>query len=160
MFARGHVFAEIVFVGQNPGKDEVLQRKPFVGQSGKILDKMISAVGIKPQQYYISNTVKCYTPGNRAPTDDEVKNCKKFLVKELDIIKPKVVVTLGNPALQRMTGLTGIFKYRGQILFSTEFNISVFPLMHPATLLYNRKENLPKMNDDLIALKLFLKNNQ
>lgn len=97
--------ARIMVVGQNPGETEVRLGRPFVGPSGAFFDKVMREVlGIDRSVLYICNTVRCYTRGNRAPTVGEVRNCRPFLDAEVDIIKPKVIVTLGGPALKQVTG--------------------------------------------------------
>lgn len=153
VFARGSVNAKIVLVGQNPGRTEVEQSKPFIGSSGKFLDKMMETVGLDKKNLYVTNSVKCYTPENRAPTEVEIGNCKKFLVAELNLLRPKLIVTLGNSAMKSILGYTGITNNRGQLKRSNEFSCDVFPLLHPASTLHNKNKYAPMMEEDLEKLK-------
>ena len=98
VFGDGTAKAELVFVGEGPGRDEDIQGLPFVGRSGKLLTQMIEAMGLSRQQVYICNVVKCRPPDNRTPEKDEVATCSPFLLRQLDVIKPKVIVCLGNCA--------------------------------------------------------------
>lgn len=153
VFARGNANAPIMLIGQNPGRTEIIQNKPFVGAAGKFLDKMIADVGLESKHLYVSNAVKCYTPGNRAPTDDELTNCRKFIKQEIDTIKPKLIVTLGNYALKTILGITGITKHRGKIKISEEFSCEVLPLLHPSSIAHNRTLYAPLMEEDLKTMK-------
>lgn len=160
VFSRGNVNARIVLVGQNPGKTEILESKPFVGDAGKFLDKMIQILGLEKKDFYVTNTVKCFTPGNRTPSDQEIQSCRKFLIQELLTIQPDLIITLGNPAMKTILGYTGITKpeNHGQLKRSTEFNCDVFPLLHPASTLHNRNLYLPMMEKDLDKLKSIVNN--
>jgi uracil-DNA glycosylase family 4 len=101
VFVRGSMTPWIVFVGQNPGENEVKQKKPFVGFAGKELQKMIDHdLKLEPNDYLITNSVMCYTPGNRAPTQEEIENCRPWVLALLDVAKPNVVVLLGSTAVK------------------------------------------------------------
>lgn len=158
VFSRGNVNAPIVLVGQNPGRTEIIQSKPFVGDAGKFLDKMISILELDKKHLYVTNAVKCYTPKNRAPDTKEIATCRKFLCDELTTIGPRLIVTLGNIALQTVTGSSGISQHRGNVVKSIEFNCDVFPLLHPASTLHNKTKYGPMMDEDLNKLKKIVNN--
>lgn len=114
VFGAGHPRAELAFVGEGPGADEDAQGLPFVGKAGQLLTKMIAAMTLTREQVYICNTVKCRPPGNRTPVDDEIAACAPYLLRQLAIVRPKVIVALGRPASQTLlaTG-TSISSLRG-----------------------------------------------
>jgi uracil-DNA glycosylase len=136
VFGDGSAKAELVFIGEGPGADEDAQGLPFVGRAGKLLTQMIEAMGLERKDVYISNVVKCRPPENRVPEPDEVETCSPFLVRQIDVIKPKVIVCLGAVAaktlLQTNRGITELrgqwFEWRGHKLMAT---------YHPAYLLRN-----------------------
>lgn len=148
----------IVILGQNPGKEEVIQGTPFVGISGKIFDEcLLEYAGLTRKDLYICNAVNCLTPNNRKPTEVEFINCSVFLEKQLDFLKPKVVVTLGGLALRVMTGLNGINKYQGKPIYSNKYRVTVFPIFHPSPMNTNIPERKKEFCDSLSALKEYLK---
>src|SRR5690606_16285087 len=104
VFSRGTPDAEIVFVGEGPGYHEDQQGKPFVGAAGQLLDKMIAAMGLSPDEVYICNAVKCRPPDNRKPEPDEMAACAPYLQQQLEIIQPKVIVALGATGVQALIG--------------------------------------------------------
>lgn len=131
--------AELLFIGEAPGNREDLMGKPFCGRSGKLLDKMIKAMGLERKEVYITNVVKCRPPNNRNPSADEIEKCRHFLNSQIMSIDPKVIVTLGNFAMREIIKYIspneGITKNHGKI-----FNIcnsKVIPTFHPAYLLRN-----------------------
>jgi DNA polymerase len=136
VFGVGNPEADLMFVGEAPGADEDRQGEPFVGAAGQLLTKIIEAIGLTRQQVYIANVIKCRPPGNRNPEPDEVGQCEPFLFRQIDIIKPKVIVALGKFAAQSLlrtadpiTRIRGReYKYRDAILM---------PTYHPAFLLRN-----------------------
>lgn len=136
VFGVGNPKAELVFVGEGPGHDEDVQGIPFVGRAGKLLTQIIEAMGIRREDVYICNVVKCRPPENRTPERDEIATCSPFLVRQLDAIRPKVIVCLGGVAAQMLLGTNQSisrfrgewFDYRGARLLST---------YHPAYLLRN-----------------------
>ena len=136
VFGDGNANAELVFVGEGPGRDEDMQGIPFVGRAGQLLTQMIEAMGLKRQQVYICNVVKCRPPENRTPEKDEVATCSPFLFRQLDVIKPKVIVCLGNCAAQALLNTTrSLSSYRGEWL---EFRgTKLLCTYHPAYLLRN-----------------------
>jgi uracil-DNA glycosylase len=134
VFGVGNPRADLMFVGEAPGADEDLQGEPFVGRAGQLLTKIIEAIGMRREDVFIANVLKCRPPGNRNPEPDEVEQCEPFLHRQIDIVKPKVIVALGKFAAQCLlktndpiTRLRGKeFKYRDAILM---------PTYHPAYLL-------------------------
>ncbi len=136
VFADGNPKAELVFVGEGPGADEDASGIPFVGRAGKLLTQMIEAMGLQRKDVYICNVVKCRPPGNRPPEPDEVTTCSPFLVRQLEVINPKVIVALGATAAKTLLETeTGISKFRGQWLdFRGKKLMATY---HPAYLLRN-----------------------
>jgi uracil-DNA glycosylase len=136
VFGDGNPKADLVFVGEGPGRDEDMQGLPFVGRAGKLLTQMIEAMGLQRQDVYICNVVKCRPPENRTPEKDEVETCSPFLLRQLDAISPKVIVCLGSVAAQTLLETNrGISHFRGQWL---EFRgTKLMATYHPAYLLRN-----------------------
>lgn len=134
VFGVGDPNADLMFVGEAPGADEDIQGEPFVGRAGQLLTKIIEAIGLRREDVYIANVIKCRPPGNRNPEPDEVEQCEPFLFRQIDTVKPKVIVALGKFAAQCLlrsndpiTRIRGReFKYRDAILI---------PTYHPAYLL-------------------------
>ena len=134
VFGVGNPNADLMFVGEAPGADEDIQGEPFVGRAGQLLTKIIEAIGLRREDVYIANVIKCRPPGNRNPEPDEVEQCEPFLFRQIDTVKPKVIVALGKFAAQCLlrtndpiTRIRGReFKYRDAILI---------PTYHPAYLL-------------------------
>lgn len=140
VFGNGNAQTKLMFVGEGPGRDEDEQGLPFVGRAGQLLTNIIEAMGLKREDVYISNVVKCRPPGNRAPLPIESNTCKNLLLfKEIDIIKPRIICTLGATATQALLGEdTKITKARGMFF---HFNgILTLPTYHPAYLLRNPAE--------------------
>jgi len=136
VFADGNPKADLVFVGEGPGRDEDMQGLPFVGRAGKLLTQMIEAMGLQRKDVYICNVVKCRPPENRLPEPDEIKTCSPFLLRQLDAVDPKVIVALGACAAQTLLQTTrGISHFRGQW---QEFGgRKLMATYHPAYLLRN-----------------------
>jgi uracil-DNA glycosylase family 4 len=136
VFGDGNPKAELVFVGEGPGRDEDAQGLPFVGRAGKLLTQMIEAMGLQRRDVYICNVVKCRPPDNRTPEKEEVETCSPFLLRQLDAISPKVIVCLGSVAAQTLLETNrGISHFRGQWL---EFRgRKLMATYHPAYLLRN-----------------------
>jgi uracil-DNA glycosylase family 4 len=134
VFGEGDPQAQLVFVGEGPGAEEDATGRPFVGRAGQLLDKIIVAIGLKREDVYIANIVKCRPPGNRNPELDEVATCEPFLLRQLAFIRPKVIVALGSPSFQCLLRTREpITKARGHW---REWNgIKVMPTFHPAFLL-------------------------
>ncbi|HDH11484.1 MAG TPA: uracil-DNA glycosylase [Nitrospirae bacterium] len=139
VFGEGNPDAELMFIGEGPGRDEDIQARPFVGNAGKLLAKMILKMGFKQEDVYIANIVKCRPPFNREPGEDEITTCLPYVEKQIEIINPKVIVSLGKIAAQSLLrSKVPISKLRGS--FHDFQNIPVMPTFHPAYLLRNPKE--------------------
>lgn len=136
VFGDGNPKAELVFVGEGPGADEDAQGLPFVGRAGKLLTQMIEAMGLQRKDVYICNVVKCRPPENRTPEKDEVSTCSPYLLRQLDVISPKVIVCLGSVAAQTLLETNrGISHFRGEWL---DFRgRKLMATYHPAYLLRN-----------------------
>jgi DNA polymerase len=136
VFGDGSAKAQLVFVGEGPGAAEDAQGLPFVGRAGKLLNQMIEAMGLRREDVYICNVVKCRPPGNRAPEKDEMAMCSPFLLRQLEVIAPRVIVCLGAIASKALLETEkGISQFRGQWL---EFRgIPLMATYHPAYLLRN-----------------------
>ncbi|HEV8290846.1 MAG TPA: uracil-DNA glycosylase, partial [Tepidisphaeraceae bacterium] len=134
VFGEGDVDAPIFFIGEGPGETEDKTGRPFVGRAGQLLDQMIGAMGLKREQVYIANIVKCRPPGTRAPAPDEVETCTPYLVRQIEIVRPKVIVTLGLPAAKYMLSSNSTMgRLRGQ--WHEWRGIKLMPTFHPAYLL-------------------------
>jgi len=145
-------------VGQNPGREETERKEPFVGISGRMFDQLMEEVlGLKRSDFYISNCVRCYTPGNRKPTIDEVDHCQDFLDREVKILKPRLILSLGGPSFEQLTGMHGIMKHHGTPTFSPRHKMFVFPLLHPSPLNLNDPAKLELFVADLVKLDEFIK---
>ncbi len=137
VFGEGNPGASLVFVGEGPGAEEDEQGRPFVGEAGQLLTKIIeNGMKLKRSDVYICNIVKCRPPGNRTPQPDEIEACKQFVIRQIQAIKPKVIVTLGNVPTQTLLGVKeGITKLRGR--WQSYSGIPLMPTFHPAYLLRN-----------------------
>lgn len=146
VFGVGNPKADLMFVGEGPGRDEDLQGEPFVGRAGQLLTKMIEAMGFKRGEVYIANIVKCRPPDNRYPDPEEVATCYPFLVKQIGAIHPRVLIALGNLAAQTLLETKkGITTLRGQ--FHDFHGIPLMPTFHPAFLLRNPPMKKPCWED-------------
>jgi uracil-DNA glycosylase len=158
VFSNMNCEAEILVVGQNPGREETEKQEPFVGVSGKQFDQLAEEVlGLHRSDFYISNTVRCLTPGNRRPTTDEVEACQTFLDREIQILQPKLILSLGGPAFEQLTGMHGIMKHHGSPTFSPRHKVFVFPLLHPSPINLNDPAKLELFVEDLVKLDRFIK---
>jgi uracil-DNA glycosylase len=138
VFADGNPQARVMFVGEAPGRDEDLEGLPFVGRSGKLLDRMLAAIGLDRGSVYIANIVPWRPPGNRTPTPQESQICLPFILRQIELVDPDILVCLGGPSAQTLLGIKdGITKIRGRwFTFSTgKRNIRAMPTFHPAFLL-------------------------
>jgi DNA polymerase len=136
VFGVGDTKADLVFIGEGPGRDEDAQGEPFVGRAGKLLTQMIEAMGLRRENVYICNVVKCRPPENRTPEKDEMAMCSQFLLRQLGVIKPKAIVCLGNVAAQALLGSSiGVSRARGQ--WYDFAGARLMPTYHPAYLLRN-----------------------
>jgi DNA polymerase len=134
VFGVGNPAADLMFVGEGPGADEDIQGEPFVGRAGQLLTKIIEAIGLRREDIYIANVIKCRPPGNRNPEPDEVEQCEPFLFRQIDTIKPKVIVALGKFAAQSLLRTTDpITRLRGREY--KYMDAILIPTYHPAYLL-------------------------
>jgi uracil-DNA glycosylase len=139
VFGSGNPRAELMFVGEAPGFHEDKQGLPFVGQAGKLLEKLLGGIGMSRQDVFIANVLKCRPPGNRDPQPDEIEACESHLFRQIELIEPAVVATLGNFATKLLSGRPlGITRVHGQEQETTLGGRSVllYPLYHPAAALY------------------------
>ena len=150
----GNRKARLMFVGEAPGADEDAQARPFVGRAGQLLTKIIEAIGLKREEVLIGNVNRCRPPGNRAPTAEEASMCKPYLLREISVVQPEVIVVLGNTAMKNLLDTReGITRLRGT--FQDYKGIKVMPTFHPAYLLRDPSkkretwEDLKKVRDYL-----------
>jgi DNA polymerase len=146
VFGEGNPKAEVVFVGEAPGADEDRQGRPFVGRAGQLLTKIIEAMGLKREEVYICNILKCRPPGNRNPLPGEIATCEPFLVRQLEAIAPKVICALGTFAAHALLkNEAPITVLRGR--FHDYHGMAVMPTYHPAYLLRNPSAKKPVWDD-------------
>ena len=154
VFGDGNPQAEIMFVGEAPGFYEDRQGKPFVGAAGRLLNQLLTEIGIQRHDVYISNIIKCRPPNNRNPRAEEIENCKPYLLTQIDMIRPKVVCTLGNFSTQALLGKKmGITKVRGQAFSMGSYTL--IPMLHPAAALH-REALLEAVKEDFRNLRKIL----
>jgi uracil-DNA glycosylase len=139
VFGVGNPDADLMFVGEAPGFHEDQQGYPFVGQAGKVLDRLLAGIGLTREGVYIANVVKCRPPGNRDPQPDEIEACEGYLFRQIELIEPRVVATLGNFATKLLSGKPhGITRVHGTPQDATlgGRRVTLYPLYHPAAALY------------------------
>lgn len=159
----GNHNADILFIGEAPGEEEDKQAIPFVGAAGKVLDKMLNYINLKREDIYIANTIKCRPPSNADPTEEQKNECMSYLTRQMEAIKPKVVVCMGNHATKSIMQFTGlgkklepISKIHGKlyqadpVMFPS--GIKVMPVYHPAATLHNGSLS-PELRKDFKKLK-------
>lgn len=157
VFGVGDPGADLMFVGEGPGRDEDLQGEPFVGRAGRLLTRLIEDIGMARADVYIANVVKCRPPNNRDPKPDEMDACHEYLEGQFAHIAPRVVVTLGNVATKRLLGTRqGITKIRGQEFAFLGGDAVLVPTFHPAAVLRGRGEALARMRADFVVAKRVL----
>ncbi len=151
VFGTGSPEARILLIGEAPGFHEDQQGIPFVGAAGHLLDKILANVGLERSEIYIANVLKCRPPGNRTPLRLEVETCRPYLLKQIEIIDPQVIGTMGNPATELFVpNFKGITKSRGKVY--TWGRWTVFPIYHPAAALY-RNELLKDLVEDFRKIR-------
>jgi uracil-DNA glycosylase family 4 len=139
VFGYGNPHADLMFVGEAPGFHEDKQGIPFVGQAGKLLEKLLAGVDLRREDVYIANVLKCRPPGNRDPQPDEIEACERHLFRQIELIEPKVIATLGNFATKLLSGRPlGITRVHGQeqALTIAGRSVVLYPIYHPAAALY------------------------
>lgn len=146
VFGEGNPHARVMIIGEAPGKNEDLQGKPFVGAAGKFLDELLEVAGLKREDVFIANVLKCRPPSNRNPKPEEIEACATFLRQQTQTISPDVIVTLGNFATQFIlrTGV-GITHLRGTVQRAGRF--FVLPVFHPAAAIYDRSKRDVLLSD-------------
>lgn len=156
VFADGNPEAEVMLIGEAPGAEEDRQGKPFVGKSGQLLDRMLGAIGLDRTKVYIANTVPWRPPGNRTPTPEEMALCLPFLHRQVELVAPLLVMTLGGPAMQTVFSTSnGIIKMRGKWSSVSIGNhtTNAIPTLHPAYLLRNPAAKQQAWRD-MLSLKI------
>ena len=154
VFARGNPAADLMVIGEAPGREEDMAGKPFIGPAGQLLDKMLASIGLTEETAYLTNVVNWRLPKNRNPSPEDIELCRPFLNRHIELAAPKVILLVGGVSMSALTGLTGIMKQRGQwqtvTIAGTE--IPALPIYHPAFLL--RQPVLKKDAwRDLLALR-------
>jgi uracil-DNA glycosylase len=142
VFGNGNADADLMFVGEAPGANEDRQGLPFVGQAGRLLDTLLEEIGLARGDVFVCNTIKCRPPGNRDPLPEEIDACQDYLFRQLELIEPKVVCTLGNFATKLLRGdPTGITRLHGreEIRRIGPRRVRLYPIYHPAAALYTPK---------------------
>jgi DNA polymerase len=141
VFGSGSPDADLLFVGEAPGFHEDTQGVPFVGQAGKLLDRLLEGIGLTRDEVFVANVLKCRPPGNRDPQPDEIEACESHLFRQIELIRPTLVATLGNFATKLLSGKPlGITKVHGtpqQVTLGGN-EVTLYPLYHPAAALYTR----------------------
>ncbi len=152
VFGSGNPQAEVLFMGEGPGAEEDKQGIPFCGASGKVLQELLASINLTREDVFITNTILCRPENNRNPAKEEVENCRERLDQLIQIMQPKVIVTIGNFATERILGKKGITSLRGKVFPLTIHNqeVKVIPVIHPANLLYNGRNPaiMQQMKDD------------
>ncbi len=147
VFGAGNPEAELMLIGEAPGRDEDLQGKPFVGAAGRLLTEGLRRAGLSREEIYIANVLKCRPPGNRNPQSQEIKVCFPYLERQIEIIGPRLICTMGNFATQLLLDTTlGITHIRGKPQWYKS-NISIIPIFHPAACLYKSGWEKPFLED-------------
>ena len=158
VFGSGNPRADLMFVGEAPGFHEDKQGVPFVGQAGKLLDKLLAGIGMTRADVFVANTLKCRPPGNRDPAPDEIEACESHLFRQIELIEPRVVATLGNFATKLLSGKpAGITRVHGaeQDVTLGSSRVLLYPLYHPAAALYT-PSMLTVLADDFARLPQLL----
>jgi uracil-DNA glycosylase len=164
VFGTGDPNAELMFIGEGPGADEDQQGLPFVGRAGQLLNNMITAMGLKREQVYIANIVKCRPPGNRTPERDECDTCSPFLMRQIRVVRPKVIVALGATAAKNLLGMSNsMASLRGRfydfsptrVLTDTDepFDCKLAVTYHPAFLLRDPRQKAEAWKDLQMVMK-------
>jgi uracil-DNA glycosylase family 4 len=154
VFGAGNADADLMFVGEAPGRNEDEQGLPFVGQAGKLLEQLLGEIGLRRADVFIANVLMSRPPGNRDPQPQEIANCSPFLMRKIELIEPKVICTLGNFATKLLReDPTGITRVHGQaeIRVVGRRAVRLFPIFHPAAALYTRS-NIDVLREDFAKL--------
>jgi len=154
VFGEGDPHADIMFVGEAPGYHEDQQGRPFVGQAGKLLEQLLATIGLAREQVYIANVLKSRPPNNRDPRPEEIEACEPFLLRQIELIEPRVVCTLGNFSTKLLSGSqTGITRVHGipQRTTIADRELYLYPIFHPAAALYT-PAMLATLKEDVLRL--------
>jgi uracil-DNA glycosylase len=155
VFGEGSDRAQLLFIGEAPGEEEDLQGRPFVGRAGKFLDQMIEKIGLRREEVFICNVLKCRPPNNRDPEPAEAEACKDYLLSQLELIGPKIICTLGKHAYNTLLGVDEkITRIRG--VLTSYKGIKLLPTYHPAFLLRNQNR-VKEVWEDMERLKQLLR---
>lgn len=140
----GDINSPVIFIGEAPGREEDETGKPFVGAAGKLLTQLIESMGYKRDEFYITNVVKCRPPNNRDPLDEEIESCLPYLLRQIKLIKPKAIITLGRHASRTLFSLAGLkwismSSQHGKVYEAIidGLDVKIIPTFHPASALYN-----------------------
>src|SRR3954447_20472801 len=158
VFGAGNADADLMFVGEAPGANEDRLGLPFVGQAGKLLDRLLAEIGLARDDVFINNVLMCRPPGNRDPQPDEIDNCHDYLMRRIELIQPRVICTLGNFATKLLRGEpTGITRLHGQpeIRVVGGRAVRLYPLFHPAAALYT-PSNVEVLREDFARIPALL----
>ena len=156
VFGVGRPDADVMMVGEAPGRNEDLEGEPFVGAAGHLLNRLLEEVGMRREEVYIANVLKCRPPGNRDPRPDEIESCKGYLRGQLDLVDPKVVMTLGNFATQLLLRTnTGISRMRGRSYRWWRDKVLI-PTFHPAAALRGGERVTDQIREDLALMRSVL----
>lgn len=150
VFSRGNPDANLMIIGEAPGRDEDIAGQPFVGPSGQLLDKMMGAIGLSADDYYVTNVINWRLPNNRNPEAEDIEICRPFLTRHIELAAPKVLLLVGGASMSAMTDVTGIMKNHGQ--WQEALGLPALPIYHPAFLL-RRPELKKEAWLDLLALR-------
>jgi uracil-DNA glycosylase len=154
VFGAGNADADLMFVGEAPGASEDEQGVPFVGRAGKLLDKLLAEIGLSRPEVFVANVLKCHPPGNRDPLPIEIENCQEYLLRQVELIHPTVICTLGNFSTKLLRGdPTGITRLHGQpqVLTLGRRAVRLYPIFHPAAALYTPRM-LETLREDFARL--------
>jgi uracil-DNA glycosylase family 4 len=158
VFGSGSPHADLMFVGEAPGFHEDQQGVPFVGQAGKLLDRLLEGIGLTRADVFVANVLKCRPPGNRDPLPEEIAACEPHLFRQIELIDPKLVATLGNFATKllsgRPTGITRVHGHEQEVTLGTR-TVLLYPLYHPAAALYT-PSMLKVLEDDFARIPALL----
>ena len=156
VFGVGRPDADVMMVGEAPGRNEDLEGEPFVGAAGHLLNRLLEEVGMRREEVYIANVLKCRPPGNRDPRPDEIESCKGYLRGQLDLVDPKVIMTLGNFATQLLLRTnTGISRMRGRSYRWWRDKLLI-PTFHPAAALRGGERVTDQIREDLALMRSVL----
>ena len=159
VFGVGNENADWLVIGEAPGRDEDLQGEPFVGRAGKLLDQMLLALGLKREQVYIANVVKCRPPQNRDPRPDEMASCADFLRRQIELIQPKIILLVGRVAAQSLLNTTdNVGRMRGIQHTYADTQIPMVVTYHPAYLLRSPLEKRKSWQDLQLAYRIYAQN--